>query len=68
MIELKGKYASAKVFTDTIDVMRIIKTNEAAVLRKEFVELQKTQNLWTRSYFVSTAGDVSSATIGGQPL
>jgi len=45
------------------DIMRIIKTNTARGLLSEFKEFEKTHNLWTRSYFVSTAGDVSSATI-----
>lgn len=33
------------------------------VLRDEFKELNAMPNLWTRSYFVSTAGNVSSETI-----
>ena len=45
------------------DVMRLIKTNTGSVLMKEFSALSKAQNLWTRSYFVSTAGDVCSDTI-----
>ena len=44
-------------------VMRTIKTNTAKALIKEFDALNKMKNLWTRSYFVSTAGDVSAATI-----
>jgi len=34
------------------------------VLRREFPELLKMLALWTRSYFVSTAGNVSSQVIG----
>lgn len=45
------------------DIMRLVKSNTGLALRKEFTELSKTQNLWTRSYFVSTAGNVSSNTI-----
>lgn len=45
------------------DIMRLVKTNTASHLLKEFKAFVKTQNLWTRSYFVSTAGDVSSETI-----
>ena len=45
------------------DVMRIIKTNTSRVLLKEFSETIKTRTTWTRSYFVSTAGDVSAAMI-----
>ncbi|MBU3102496.1 transposase, partial [Clostridium sp. DSM 17811] len=33
------------------------------VLRAEFQELNKMPSLWTRSYFVSTAGNVSSETV-----
>ena len=45
------------------DVMRLVKTNAAAALLREVKEFSRVQNLWTRSYFVSTAGDVSNATI-----
>lgn len=45
------------------DIMRIIKTNTSRVLLKEFSNIIKTNSLWTRSYFVSTAGNVSSKTI-----
>ena len=42
------------------DVMRIVKSNTGLVLRKEFPEFAKVPNMWTRSYFVSTAGSVSN--------
>ena len=45
------------------DVMRIIKTNTSKALLKEFADELRSPTLWTRSYFVSTAGDVSNATI-----
>lgn len=45
------------------DVMRIIKTNTSRALLKEFSYVIKTNTLWTRSYFVSTAGNVSNDTI-----
>ena len=45
------------------DVMRLIKANTTSQLRSEFKELSKCPTIWTRSYFVSTAGDVSSETI-----
>ena len=45
------------------DIMRIIKTNTGKILMHEFEALNKTPNLWTRSFFVSTAGEVSSETI-----
>ena len=45
------------------DMMHCIKGPTSAVLRKEFPELSKMPSLWTRSYFISTAGNVSSETI-----
>ncbi|HBX48439.1 MAG TPA: IS200/IS605 family transposase [Clostridiaceae bacterium] len=45
------------------DIMRKIKGVTSRVLRDEFEELKKMPSLWTRSYFVSTAGNVSSETI-----
>lgn len=45
------------------DIMKIIKGNTSIILRKEFSSLSKASTLWTRSYFVSTAGNVSSETI-----
>jgi putative transposase len=40
-----------------------IKGYTSRVLRREFPELLKMPTLWTRSYFVSTAGNVSSKVI-----
>ena len=40
-----------------------IKGKSARLLRQEFPELQRMPSIWTRSYFVSTAGNVSSETI-----
>lgn len=45
------------------DIMKIIKGNTSITLRKEFSNLLKAPTLWTRSYFVSTAENVSSETI-----
>ena len=44
-------------------VLRRIKGRASRILRREFPELLKLPSLWTRSYFVSTAGHVSSGTI-----
>ena len=44
-------------------VMQNIKGYTSKVLRNEFDVLAKMPSLWTRSYFVSTAGNVSSETI-----
>lgn len=45
------------------DVMAKIKGGTSRILRDEFSELKALPSLWTRSYFVSTAGNVSSQTI-----
>lgn len=45
------------------DIMQNIKGYISKVLREEFEVLSKMSSLWTRSYFVSTAGNVCSETI-----
>jgi putative transposase len=45
------------------DVMARIKGVTSKKLREEFSHLQHLPSMWTRSYFVSTAGNVSSTTI-----
>jgi putative transposase len=45
------------------DLMHRIKGRTARMLRKEFPELMKLPSMWTRAYFISTAGNVSSSTI-----
>lgn len=45
------------------DIMAKIKGVTSKNLREEFPHLQHLPSLWTRSYFVSTAGAVSSETI-----
>lgn len=45
------------------NIMQKIKGITSKILRSEFKELNKMPSLWTRSYFVSTAGNVSSETI-----
>lgn len=44
-------------------LMQKIKGVSSRALRDEFVELNRMPSLWTRSYFVSTAGNVSSETV-----
>lgn len=44
-------------------LMHRIKGTTARQLRKEFPHLTRMPSMWTRSYFVSTAGNVSSQTI-----
>lgn len=45
------------------DIMKQIKGYTSKILREEFENLSKMPSLWTRSYFVSTAGNVCSDTI-----
>ncbi|MEK4370483.1 IS200/IS605 family transposase [Paenibacillus sp. FSL R5-0473] len=45
------------------DIMAKIKGVTSKKLREEFPHLLHLPSLWTRSYFVSTAGNVSSETI-----
>lgn len=45
------------------DIMRIVKGNTSRVLLSEFSDVMRSPTVWTRSYFVSTAGNVSSETI-----
>lgn len=44
-------------------IMKELKGCTSHALKREFVELSEMYVLWTRSYFVSTAGNVSSETI-----
>ncbi|VVB61063.1 Transposase IS200 like protein [uncultured archaeon] len=44
-------------------LIKSFKGRSSNLLRKEFPELLKLPSLWTHSYFVSTAGNVSSETI-----
>ena len=41
----------------------VVQSNQLVTLEEEFNELSKMPSLWTRSYFVSTAGNVCSETI-----
>lgn len=45
------------------EIMAKLKGYTSHQLRKEFKELASCSSLWTRSYFVSTAGDMSTDTI-----
>lgn len=42
------------------ELMHKIKGRTARYLRQEFPELMKLPSMWTRAYFVSTAGNVSA--------
>lgn len=45
------------------EIMRLIKRGTGFSLRSEFPSLSLAKQLWTRNFFVSTAGSVSSETI-----
>lgn len=45
------------------NIMQSIKGYTSKILREEFQQLKKMPSLWTRSYFVSTAGNVCSETV-----
>jgi putative transposase len=45
------------------DIMAKLKGATSRHLRQEFKHLKHLPSLWTRSYFVSTAGNVSSETV-----
>ena len=45
------------------DIMKQIKGATSVKLREEFSQLRAMPSLWTRNYFVSTEGNVSSETI-----
>jgi putative transposase len=44
-------------------LIKAFKGRSSYFLRKEFPHLLKLPSLWTNSYFVSTAGNISSETI-----
>jgi len=50
-------------YTSPSDIARFMKGRSSRVLREEFPELLKLPSLWTHSFFVSTAGNVSAETI-----
>ncbi|MCI6697006.1 MAG: IS200/IS605 family transposase [Solobacterium sp.] len=45
------------------DIMQQIKGYTSKILREEFAKLSKMPSLWTRNFFVSTAGNICSETI-----
>jgi putative transposase len=50
-------------YTAPSDIARLMKGRSSRVLREEFPELLKLPSLWTQSFFVSTAGNVSHEVI-----
>lgn len=58
-------FLSAPPTFSPADIMHRIKGSTSRAIRDEFPRLSHMTALWTRSYFVSTAGDVSAQTIQG---
>jgi putative transposase len=56
-------FVRADPYTLPSDIPRLIKGRSSHHLRKEFPHLLKLPSLWTRSYFLSTAGNVRSEII-----
>jgi putative transposase len=50
-------------YTLPADIPRLIKRRSSHVLREEFPHLRKLPSLWTRSFLLSTAGNVSQEII-----
>jgi putative transposase len=53
----------ADPYTLPSDIPRLIKGRTSHDLREEFPHLKTLPSLWTRSFFLSTAGNVSQETI-----
>lgn len=56
-------FLSAPPTLSPAKIMHQIKGATGRTIRLEFPEFKAVPNLWTRSYFVSTAGNVSSETV-----
>jgi putative transposase len=56
-------FISTKPILSPNKIIGHIKGYTSRILRQEFPELLKMPTLWTRSYFISTAGNVSSKII-----
>jgi putative transposase len=56
-------FVSCDPQTTLHNLVKALKGRSSNILRKEFPSLLRLPSLWTNSYFVSTAGNVSSETI-----
>ncbi len=56
-------FIRADPYTLPADIPRLIKGRSSHQLRQEFPHLLKLPSLWTRSFFLSTAGNVGQETI-----
>lgn len=55
-------FVNAPPTLSAAEIMKIIKGTTGRILKQEFFP-DTVMQMWTRNYFVSTAGDVSTATI-----
>ena len=58
-----ASFISVEPNTSPNSVVKAFKGRSSGFLREEFSELLRLPSLWTRSYFLSTAGNVASETI-----
>ncbi|MBM7634216.1 putative transposase [Geomicrobium sediminis] len=56
-------FINASPFLSPSDIMAKVKGKTSKIPREEFPDIKHLPSLWTRSYSVSTAGNVSSETI-----
>jgi putative transposase len=56
-------FIRANPYTLPTDIPRLMKGRSSRLLREEFPALKRMPSLWTRSYFISSAGNVSSEII-----
>ncbi|HEY7126315.1 MAG TPA: IS200/IS605 family transposase [Ktedonobacterales bacterium] len=56
-------FVRATPYTLPSDIPRRMKGRSANILREEFAHLKKMPSMWTRSYFLATAGNVSQEII-----
>jgi len=56
-------FVSAYPMIPAHKIVKTFKGVSSNILRKEFPHLLKLPSLWTRSYFVSTAGNIGNETI-----
>jgi putative transposase len=57
------RFSRATPDTRPADIPRLMKGRSSHDLRQEFPHLKKLPSRWTRAFFLSTAGNVSQATI-----
>jgi putative transposase len=56
-------FIQANPYTLPSDIPQLIKGRSSRYLRDEFPQLRKLPSLWTRSFFLSTEGNVSQETL-----